>query len=152
MCSFEVSPWLLRASGLETGVKIGLPVGNDGVLDQCYHNRGREKEIWDMFDKEWKAQGNSLAVQWLGLCAFTAEGLGSVPGQETKIPQADCPPAPSQKKRKEKNEKHKQGLLYARHSSNALHNLTHLMLTKSLCVVYYYQPHFTIGKMEVQRD
>ena len=32
--------------------------------------------------------GNSLAVQWLGLCAFTAEGLGSFPGQETKMPQA----------------------------------------------------------------
>ena len=26
-------------------------------------------------------------VQWLGLCAFTAEGLGSVPGWGTKIPQ-----------------------------------------------------------------
>ena len=24
--------------------------------------------------------GNSLVVQWLGLCAFTAEGLGSIPG------------------------------------------------------------------------
>ena len=32
--------------------------------------------------------GNSLAVQWLGLCAFTAEGPGSVPGQETRILQA----------------------------------------------------------------
>ena len=88
MCRFGVSPWLLCVSGLETGVKMGLPVGNDGILDQCYHNRDREKEIWDMFDKQWKAQGNSLAVQWLGLCAFTAEGLGSIPGQETKIPQA----------------------------------------------------------------
>ena len=29
-----------------------------------------------------------MAVQWLGLCAFTAEGLGSIPGQGTKIPQA----------------------------------------------------------------
>ena len=27
-------------------------------------------------------------VQWLGLRAFTAEGAGSIPGQETKIPQA----------------------------------------------------------------
>ena len=27
-------------------------------------------------------------VQWLGLCAFTAEGVGSIPGQGTKIPQA----------------------------------------------------------------
>ena len=32
--------------------------------------------------------GNSLVVQWLGLCAFTAESLGSVPGWGTKIPQA----------------------------------------------------------------
>ena len=32
--------------------------------------------------------GNSLAVQWLGLLAFTAEGAGSVPGWGTEIPQA----------------------------------------------------------------
>ena len=31
-------------------------------------------------------KGNSLVVQWLGLHAFTAEGLGSIPGQGTKIP------------------------------------------------------------------
>ena len=31
---------------------------------------------------------NSLAVQWLGLCAFTTEGPGSIPGQGTKITQA----------------------------------------------------------------
>ena len=29
-----------------------------------------------------------MAVQWLGFCAFTAEGLGSFPGQGTKILQA----------------------------------------------------------------
>ena len=28
--------------------------------------------------------GNSLAVQRLGLCAFTAEGAGSIPGRGTK--------------------------------------------------------------------
>ena len=27
-------------------------------------------------------------VQWLGLYAFTAKGLGSIPGWGTKIPQA----------------------------------------------------------------
>ena len=27
-------------------------------------------------------------VQWLGLCAFIAEGTGSTPGQGTNIPQA----------------------------------------------------------------
>ena len=32
--------------------------------------------------------GNSLAVQWLRLCAFTVEGLGLIPGGGTKIPQA----------------------------------------------------------------
>ena len=32
--------------------------------------------------------GNSLEVQWLGLSAFIAEDLGSIPGQGTKIPQA----------------------------------------------------------------
>ena len=32
--------------------------------------------------------GNSLAVQWLGLCTFTADGVGSIPGWGTKIPPA----------------------------------------------------------------
>ena len=32
--------------------------------------------------------GNSLVFQWLGLHAFTAQGLGSIPGQGTKIPKA----------------------------------------------------------------
>ena len=43
--------------------------------------------------------GNSLAVQWLGPCAFTAGGPGSIPGQATKILQAAwC----GQKKQKQK--------------------------------------------------
>ena len=32
--------------------------------------------------------GNSLAVKWLGLHAFTSEGSGSISGGGTKIPQA----------------------------------------------------------------
>ena len=41
----------------------------------------------------------SLAVQWLRFGAFIARGLGSVPGQGIKIPQASlC----SQKKKKKK--------------------------------------------------
>ena len=36
----------------------------------------------------------------MGLCAFTAEGQGSVPGQGTKIPQAKWH---GQKKKKKKN-------------------------------------------------
>jgi len=30
---------------------------------------------------------NSPAAQRVGLCSLTAEGLGSIPGQGTKIPQ-----------------------------------------------------------------
>ena len=37
--------------------------------------------------KKW-VLGNSLAVQWTGLCAFTAGGHSSIPGQGTKVPQA----------------------------------------------------------------
>ena len=29
-------------------------------------------------------RGNSLAVQWLGLRTFTAEGSGSIPGRELR--------------------------------------------------------------------
>ena len=36
-------------------------------------------------------QGNSLVVQWLGLYASTAEGMGSIPGWGTKIPHAAGP-------------------------------------------------------------
>ena len=42
--------------------------------------------------------GNSLVVQWLGLCAFTAKGTGSVPVWRTKIPQVW-----PKKKKKDKN-------------------------------------------------
>ena len=38
--------------------------------------------------KNYKYVGNSLVVQWLGLCAFTAEGLGSIPGRGAEISQA----------------------------------------------------------------
>lgn len=31
--------------------------------------------------------GKSLTVQWLGLCAFTAESPGSIPDWGTNIPQ-----------------------------------------------------------------
>ena len=47
-----------------------------------------------------KTPGNSLAVQGLGLPAFTAEGAGLMPGQGTKVPQAVWH---GQKKKKDKN-------------------------------------------------
>ena len=43
--------------------------------------------------------GNSLAVQWLGLCTFTAEGLGSISGQGTKINPAIHAPWPKKPKK-----------------------------------------------------
>ena len=45
-----------------------------------------------------KGNGNSLAVQWLGLHTFIAEGLGSIPSRGTKIPQTEW----HGKKKKEK--------------------------------------------------
>ena len=30
-------------------------------------------------------KGYPLVVQWLGPCALIAKGLGSIPGQETKV-------------------------------------------------------------------
>ena len=33
----------------------------------------------------YKYGGIFLSVQWLGLCASTAWGMSSIPGQETKI-------------------------------------------------------------------
>ena len=46
--------------------------------------------------------GNSLAVQWLGLCTFTAEGTGSIPGRGTKIPQATWHGQKQQQQRKKR--------------------------------------------------
>ena len=43
---------------------------------------------------------NFLVVQWLGLCTSTAEGLGSIPVEGTKILQATWP---GKKKKLEKN-------------------------------------------------
>jgi len=34
---------------------------------------------------KWEALGTSLVVQWLGLHAFTAKGVGSIPDWGTKI-------------------------------------------------------------------
>ena len=44
----------------------------------------KQKTKWD----KKQAAGNSLAVQWLGLCASTAGDMGLIPGQGTKILQS----------------------------------------------------------------
>ena len=45
--------------------------------------KAKEKKFFFIFPA-----GNSLVVQQLGLCAFTAGGTGSIPGQGTENPQA----------------------------------------------------------------
>ena len=35
-----------------------------------------------------QSPGTSMVVEWWELCTSTAEGMGSIPGQRTKIPQA----------------------------------------------------------------
>ena len=49
--------------------------------------------------------GNFLAVQWLGLRAFTAEGQDSIPGQGTKIEQAALCAAKKERKKQTQNKK-----------------------------------------------
>ena len=51
-----------------------------------------------------KPPENSLVLQWLGFCTFIAEGIGSTPGQGTKIPQASWH---DQKKKKNPTNKQK---------------------------------------------
>ena len=47
----------------------------------------------------WLLLGNSLLIQWLGFHTFTAQGQGSIPDQETKIPQAMQPKKKKVKKK-----------------------------------------------------
>ena len=53
--------------------------------------------------------GTSLVVQWLGLCALIAKGLGLIPGWGAKVPQAEqC----CKKKKNQKNKTKQQHLIY----------------------------------------
>ena len=51
----------------------------------------RKASLFDFFHHKCIFPENSLVVQWLGLCASTAMGPGSIPGWGTKIPQAVQP-------------------------------------------------------------
>ena len=44
-------------------------------------------------------------IQWLGLCSFTAEGLGLIPGQGINVPEAS---QHGQKKEREKERERKE--------------------------------------------
>ena len=61
----------------------------------------RAVSIFNFFPSLETPGGNSLLVQWIGLCVFTAEGADSIPGRGTKIPQAAgfvCPTLPEKKR------------------------------------------------------
>ena len=49
-------------------------------------------------------------IQWLRVCAFTAEGVGSIPGQGTEIPQAASGAKKERKKKKRESERKKTNL------------------------------------------
>ena len=50
------------------------------VSDNTYQISSEPSNRWGF--------GNSLVVQWLGLCTLTAKSPGSIPGSGTNIPQA----------------------------------------------------------------
>ena len=83
-------PTLLRQSGV--GVKReengpGTGQGNWDIVwidDLKYVKLGEDKGQKDTIN----IPGSPLTAEWLGLCTFTAEGLGSILGQGTKTPQA----------------------------------------------------------------
>ena len=68
------------------------PVNRDMKIFLCHPKHRmfqfskRDRSLLNTLRKKYPPEGNSLAVQWLGLHAFTAEGLGSISGQGTKIP------------------------------------------------------------------
>ena len=76
------------------------------LLRLCAGTKKRKKSYTTPKKKKHKRKrvGNSLAVQWLGLCTLTAEGPGSIPVWETKIPQASWP-----KEKKRETEREKEG-------------------------------------------
>ena len=61
-----------------------------------------------------RKQRDSQVIQWLRLCAFTAEGVGSIPGQGTEIPQAASGAKKERKKKKERARERKQTYNYQR--------------------------------------
>ena len=67
----------------QTGHRMETMGGKDDAVD---HNLDFFNDILNFNEREvflkTQNKGNSLVVQWLGLCGLTAEGPGSVPGPE----------------------------------------------------------------------
>ena len=61
-----------------------------------------------MANQKKKKSGNYIAVKRIGLCTFTDEGLGSIPGQETKISKLG---RITKKKKKKKTKKKKNKII-----------------------------------------
>ena len=53
-----------------------------------YDLKKHKKQKTNMLNMYEREAGSSLVVQWLELCAFTAKGMGSIPGQGTNIIEA----------------------------------------------------------------
>ena len=66
-----------------------LPQPEKARVQQRRSNAAINKFIYLFVKKKNPGEGNSLAVQWLRLSAFIAEGPGSIPGQGTRIPKAE---------------------------------------------------------------
>ena len=66
-------------------IKVKLKRGHQKIMEKAPLS---EKDvIWNLIFKK-QTLGTSLAVQWLRLCTPNAGGMGSIPGQGTKIPHA----------------------------------------------------------------
>ena len=57
----------------------------EAVQSSCWELLICQRE-WSQAGRFKSSLGTSLVVQWLRICASTAEGTGSIPGQGTKIP------------------------------------------------------------------
>ena len=78
-------PWWVIFQKLEKlnmvlNLKAHLVLG-EGTVSVTLSLRRKVSWVWNFKNK---ISGNSLVVQWLGLCTFTAEDPGSIPGQGTK--------------------------------------------------------------------
>ena len=72
-------------------------------LKDAFKNFWREnKQKQNVYKEIRNILGTSLVVQWLRLCTSNAGGMGSIPGQETKIP---CAAWCGKRKKERKKEK-----------------------------------------------
>ena len=65
--------------------QVGIIVWEVSWEPQAFRKAGPRTPLLNWKDQYKPVKGNSLFVQWLALCNFTAKGLGSSPGQESKI-------------------------------------------------------------------